>query len=240
MAHNTSSASVLSHAQDGKAESIVTVEKNEGGISRKHDVWAPTVFQGRPIAGLAAICIVLCCTLASLGILLVSDQQPTQDWPIQPTVYLAIVTACANAALAFAWLEAGPVHWWHAALHGQTVQSLERRWQVSRSVVQALFHARHLRLLNVACFAVAFVIIDGPLLQRASSVVRATQSSDISLEIRFPPELPTGFTGLVTSTQLYESSAMIFLYRDHVKNRPMSLEMDRSCNDIVRTRIRFA
>lgn len=205
-----------------------------------HGVWCPTVLQGRPIAGLAAICIVFGCTLASLAILLVSDHQPTQDWKIQPTVYLAIVTACANAALAFAWLEAGPVHWWHAALQGQSVRSLETRWQVSRSVVQALFHARHLRLLNVACFAAAFVIIDGPLLQRASSVVRATQSSNITLNMRLPPELPTGFTGLIKGSHIHESAAMFSLYRGHVKNRPMTLEMDRFCTDVVRYRMRSA
>ena len=39
------------------------------------------------------------------------------------------------------------------------------------------------------------VIIDGPLLQAASTVTKATKPFDVHLELTLPPELPKGFCG---------------------------------------------
>lgn len=76
---------------------------------RPYATWRPTFFHPRALSGLAALCVTIGCIFASLLILVVSDGQAVTDWPIQPTVYLAIVTAVANGALALARLEAIPV-----------------------------------------------------------------------------------------------------------------------------------
>ena len=71
-------------------------------LKREEATWDPKILQIRPIAGITAICIVLGCIVASLAVLIVSDGQAVDSWPIQPTVYLAIVAAIANSALALA------------------------------------------------------------------------------------------------------------------------------------------
>lgn len=65
-----------------------------------------------------ALLVTGCCVLGSLIVLLVSDGQPTKHWPMQPTVYLAIVTAIAHSSLALAHAQAVPVAWWYHAFRG--------------------------------------------------------------------------------------------------------------------------
>lgn len=56
--------------------------------------------------------------------------------------------------------------------------------------VQAVAKLQHLSVLNIACIAAAIVVIDGPLLQRASSVTRATQTTNVTLDLQLLPEIP--------------------------------------------------
>jgi len=56
-------------------------------------------------------------------------------------------------------------------------------------------YGRHVSILTLACIAVSFVIIDGPLLQRASTVVAAETTKTVMLDLRLPAELPSAFSG---------------------------------------------
>ena len=76
---------------------------------RPRGIWHPTVFRIRPLAGIAALCMAIACTVATLLVLIVSDETPVDSWLVAPTVYLAIITAIANTSLALARLEAYPV-----------------------------------------------------------------------------------------------------------------------------------
>lgn len=89
--------------------------------------WRPTVLQQRPLFGIAALCVAISCVFASLAVLVASDGQAVKDWSIQPTVYLAIVTAIANMSLALARLEAVPV--------SAPLQDLFASWPVSKRKV---------------------------------------------------------------------------------------------------------
>ena len=64
------------------------------------------VSQPRALIGIAALGVALVCVFGSLATLTFSDGKAVADWPIQPTVYLAAITAIANSAIAFAHLEA--------------------------------------------------------------------------------------------------------------------------------------
>ena len=62
---------------------------------------------------------------------------------------------------------------------------------------QAFAHLRYVSLLNLACISASFVVIDGPLLQKASTVVRATELRPVTMDLRLVPELPNGFSSIV-------------------------------------------
>ena len=167
--------------------------------------WRPRFFQPRAFAGIGGLCITVCCVLASLAILVTSNGQPVDSWAVEPTVCLAIVAAIANSAVRLARFQAIPISWWYKASRGGTVRALERHWEINNSVIRAIFHSRHMSLLNIACLAGSFVIIDGPLLQRASTVVPATLSMDVTMNIPLPAELPTGFSGFYEQHILWEN-----------------------------------
>jgi len=101
-------------------------------------VWRPSLLKPRPLAGLVALALSVACMLASLAILLVSNNQPISSWPVQPTVYLAIAAAIANVAIGFARLVAGPISWYHSASRGNSIRDLERQWEASHSVALAI------------------------------------------------------------------------------------------------------
>ncbi|KAK3725481.1 hypothetical protein LTR37_000451 [Vermiconidia calcicola] len=190
---------------------------------KREATWHPTFLQIRPLVAIAALVTAIGCIFASLAILLVSDGQSVDNWPIPPSVYLAIVTAIANSSLVLAYTEATPVSWWYSISRGRSIRSLERQWQVTRSLLQAIAHIRHISLLHLACVAIAFVVIDGPLLQRASTVVRATQASNVTIDLNLLPELPTGFTGRVKDGIIMSENDVTSLLRDHITQKPMTL-----------------
>ena len=121
--------------------------------------WRPNLFQPRAFAGFGGLCVTVCCVLASLAILVTSNKQPVDSWAIEPTVYLAIVAAVANSAVRLARFQAIPISWWYKASRGGTVRALERHWEINNSVIRAIFHSRHMSLLNIACLAGSFVIV---------------------------------------------------------------------------------
>ena len=75
--------------------------------------WRPNIFQPRPFAGIAGLCVTVGCVFTSLAILKASDGQPVDSWAVEPTVYLAIVAAVANSALRLARFQAIPISWYH-------------------------------------------------------------------------------------------------------------------------------
>lgn len=61
---------------------------------------------------------------------------------------------------------------------------------------------RRFNVLALACICTTFVAIDGPLLQRASSVRSQTSDSPISLAVSISPEVPSYYSGHTIFTTL--------------------------------------
>ncbi|OQO02797.1 hypothetical protein B0A48_11080 [Cryoendolithus antarcticus] len=161
----------------------------------KHPRERPHWIQWGPLAGIAALCLTVGCSAFALAILIASNNQPVDTWTVQPTVYIAVAAAIANTSIAFAYGRAVPIAWWYQASKGATIRALEQRWQIGSSVSQAVRYGRRLTWTTGVAILVAVMIVDGPLLQRASKVVSATQTSMVELNISLAPELPTGFSG---------------------------------------------
>lgn len=116
--------------------------------------WRPSFFRYRPLLGFAALGLAILCILASLTILVVSNNQPTANWQLNPSVYLAVFTAVSNTALQCALALAAPISWWYKAYKGSTVRDLELEWEAGQSYVRAvaksLKYRRFMGMLAVA------------------------------------------------------------------------------------------
>lgn len=158
--------------------------------------WRPTFWRARPLLGVLFLLITICCLIASLVILNISDGDNADKWTFQPAVYLAIATAMSNTALQCALSQAAPISWWYKALRGSLVKDLELDWEAGqgfpRAFIKSFRYRRMVSLFSIASFATAFVLIDGPILQKSSSVQRATINDRIPLNISLAPQLPTG------------------------------------------------
>ena len=132
--------------------------------------WRPSVLRVLPLSGLIALAFAFCQILASYAILAASNGDKSVNWTYQPNVYLAILTAISNKAVAFAAVQGTVVTFWLRALRGTTLAQLHRDWSFSLYAYRAVLAGRHFNLLALACLCATLVAIDGPLLQRASTV----------------------------------------------------------------------
>lgn len=152
-------------------------------------VWNPSWLQSQSLSGIIAVAIAVGAMFAALAVLLVSKGQRVSSWPIQPTVYLAIASAVGVSALRFAKGKATPISWWHTAYQGSTIASLESHWEASQSLVGAVSHFKYARWVSCSTVLYLLMIINGAMLQRASTVVPTNVSSEVSLNIQMAPEL---------------------------------------------------
>ena len=141
----------------------------------------------------------LCGLAAAIAVLFVSNEQPTKDWSVQPTVYLAIASAATNILLHLALAEAVNVAWWRRATQqGTKVADLHRYWSFGNSLWAAMISGRHFNLVALACILVALVPVNGPLLQRASRIRIGHFSKTTTMSIEIAQTLPHGYTGLLS------------------------------------------
>lgn len=105
------------------------------------------------------------------------------------------MTAVSNKALGFAVVQGAVTTWWIKALDGTTLQQMHRDWGYGLFVYRALGSGRHFNLLALACICGTFVAMDGPLLQRASSVKLEVPQQSVTLGVAITPEIPAYFSG---------------------------------------------
>ncbi|KAK5198412.1 hypothetical protein LTR99_007337 [Exophiala xenobiotica] len=102
--------------------------------------------------------------------------------------------------MAYALLEGVTIAWWHTALkEGTNVGDLHRMWEFGHGFLSAVLSGRHFNLVALASILVALSPINGPLLQRASTLANATVTAQQEFELQINPLVPRGYTGIVTS-----------------------------------------
>jgi hypothetical protein len=99
-----------------------------GSFERQMYRWQPSYLRVAPLCGLLALFLVLLQIIASGAILAASNHKPVDSWKYQPSVYIAILTAISNKAIAFAALQGAVVTFWLKALQGTTLGALHRDW----------------------------------------------------------------------------------------------------------------
>ena len=202
--------------------------------SAARQTWNPSLFHLRPLLGITTLGTVALSAMASLLLLVLSDSQPLDDWRIQPTVYLAIVAAVSNCAIRIAHSQAIIVAWWYKAFCGSTVDNLEKQWEAGRSFTQAVRYTPSVGFAALATLFTSLMIVDGPMLQRASTVVTSTTTTAITLDLQLAPEVPSGFSGYRVDEALVLSDAVTTIFDDWQHNIPMQLECPGKCVAKVR------
>lgn len=176
--------------------------------------WLPGVLKHVPWLGLCALVVSISCMAVSIAVLVMSNGRLVTSWWIQPTVFLAAASATANIALQFALAEGVTVSWWYRALRGGTLGDLHRSWSfgtydqrvlysvplanprffAGKSVWAVLTAGRYFNKVALASIVVSVAVVDGPLLQRASTIVSKDITSSITVHASIAPQLPVGYT----------------------------------------------
>ena len=157
--------------------------------------WKPSLLRIGPLVGLFAICFAVLQIIASYAVLKTSHHDAVANWKYQPTVYLAILTAISNKALAFAVVQGTVITWWLKAVRGTTLNAMHQDWANGLFLYKAVASGRKFNALALACICANLVAMDGPLLQRASSVKLEVPQNPVPLSISIMPELPSYFSG---------------------------------------------
>ncbi|KAH9845146.1 hypothetical protein Tdes44962_MAKER06790 [Teratosphaeria destructans] len=192
----------------------------------------------RPFFGLLCLGVSICSVFFSAAILITSNNKPVDSWAIQPTVFLAIAAALSNTAVTVAYSQAVIIAWWYRASRGATILALEKQWEASTGLFSPLYHIKHPNLVVVATLLVWSMIADGPMLQRAASVVSATQWKMLPFNVTLTPELPTGFSGQRLYNDIVMSGAVIAICEDWTAQTPISLAVNPPCKGTCATTVR--
>ena len=153
--------------------------------------WAPSLIRAGPLFGLAALLFAILQMIASYAILQASHHDAVANWKYQPTVYLAILTAISNKALAFAVLQGAVITWWLKGIKGTTLAAMHHDWGYGLHFYKAIASGRHFNALALACIYGTLVAMDGPLLQRATSVKQEVPRERAVLQVSITPEVPS-------------------------------------------------
>jgi hypothetical protein len=152
--------------------------------------------------GMASLILGLLCILFTALILYSAHGSRVDNWPypsrtVQPAVLLAFVSTATNVLLNYAMSEGCIIAWWTKALEGGEVNDLHRYWSYGTSVGAAALSGRSFNKVALACLITSSLAINGPLLQRASTVSakRYTGVITVAANLSTGP-LPAGYSGI--------------------------------------------
>lgn len=123
--------------------------------------WRPSILRIGPLVGIAALLFAVAQVIAAYAVLVAADGDRISHWKIQPTVYLAVLTAISNKALSFAVIQGTVITWWLKASRsdGTTLAQMQRDWGYGMHTYKALLAGRHFNVLALACICATFVAI---------------------------------------------------------------------------------
>ena len=191
----------IEHSECANLSPSATIESKDGNgpssTSKRLERYKRSFLRKGPLLGLTAVLFTLLTIPASLLVLLMSNGREVISWKIQPTVYLAILTAIGNSAIRLAATQGAMVVWWSHAVRGTTYLQLHYDWKMSSGAFGAISAGRRTNLIAIASLCAALVVVDGPLLQRASSVSLKVPATPVELQALLVPEIPAHFTGVM-------------------------------------------
>ncbi|RYP07553.1 hypothetical protein DL764_002430 [Monosporascus ibericus] len=161
-------------------------------------------FSRAPVLGLSALLGALACSVGTAAVLASSNGKEHMAWPspdlsVQPSVVLSVLTASINAMLILALHEGATISWWIKMMLGGSLNDCHRYWNYSNSVWAAVTSGKHFNKVALACLMAAIVVIDGPILQHASTVTSIHVSNPRNFSMALNQNLLDYTTGWYTS-----------------------------------------
>lgn len=174
---------------------------DEEGQRKGGRPWDSTFVRVGPLSGIGAMFLAIALLAVDAAVLVASNGASENSWPAGPNVYLAVCAAVANLAVRYACLQGVIVAWWSRAMHGSTVADLHQTWRAGSSLFGAIASGRNIGLLGTATIFSTLITVDGPLLQRSTTVhsVPFHHDHQVSLEVSMVPEIPHGLGGWWTT-----------------------------------------
>ncbi|KAI9685549.1 MAG: hypothetical protein M1822_004407 [Bathelium mastoideum] len=201
--------------------------------------WKHMVWKHGPWTALSA-CIGFAVATGSIAAVLVSSNKkivaawPSSSYPVAIPVALTLLVGIANMCLAIAIDQAYTVAWWSKALRGARIKNLYFDLDIQRSISALLRKGRTFdRFALAALIAVAVSVLDGPIIQKASSITtKAFSPVDTFVEVSISnASLPGNFSGFDGDGMQADLLTPTFarVYRDFLQKNPIELA-SQGCN----------
>ncbi|KAK7424146.1 hypothetical protein QQZ08_008752 [Neonectria magnoliae] len=181
-------------------------------ISDQHppSQWQPRLLKSLPWTGLCGLVITLLSIVATVAVLLSAngestDSWPYEEWPIQLAVVLAVIIAVGNAGLTMAYNEGVTLSWWIKMLKGGSLADSHRYWEHGSSAWMSIVGIRHVNKISIVSILLLFLMVDGPLLQRAAGFTTVAETETAT------------FTAALSPGQLNQPTAY-YMTRAHAVN----------------------
>ncbi|KAF2172136.1 hypothetical protein M409DRAFT_49878 [Zasmidium cellare ATCC 36951] len=130
--------------------------------------WQPSFRRTGPLLGLTALGFILLTIPASSLVLALSNGKPVDQWRVQPSVYISVLTGIGNKPSAL------PAFKTPSSLGGGK--------------------PKHLSMLTVTSICACVIFLDGILLQSATYTVEQNLQKPVMLRAKLSPEIPTNYT----------------------------------------------
>lgn len=111
---------------------------------------------------------------------------------------MAILSAVANSALRYALAESLALFWWRQALNGASLKDLHLSWAYATSFYRSILSGKKFNTIVLACIITTLVGVDGPLLQRSSSVTAFSTLRNRTVISQLSTQgIPYGYSGVI-------------------------------------------
>ncbi|KAJ3460091.1 hypothetical protein MRS44_010958 [Fusarium solani] len=200
--------------------------------AKHHGVaWKPGSWKHTPWLAFASILGFAVCCVGLAAILFTSDGEDITAWPypsrtIPVSVLLSLAVSLANLCLAVALHSGYEISWWNQALKGAELHKLQFDLDIQRRISAIFWPNPYFDKFAIAAVvSLAISILDGPLIQRASSVtIKEFGPSSIPVNVDVSnASFPTDFSsvGLITTgpqilTPLFSNVSRAYSNRDDI------------------------
>ncbi|KAH7199269.1 hypothetical protein DER44DRAFT_671795 [Fusarium oxysporum] len=194
--------------------------------------WRAHFLRRLPWDAFVSLFVGIGCALFMIIIVLKSNGDQIDNWPVSPGVYLAIASVVANIVLRYTFNKGVEISWWVAALREDgktTVADLHHIWSFGTSLRSALLAGRGFNLVALAAVLLALVPANAPLAQRASRTVSRPIASNMNIPIVAALSLnaTSGTTGMTTGRAhqiTYITPSFAPVLQNHLLSAPIRLK----------------